>query len=139
MVFSAAVASEVFAFRARSTASFSAARSPVKRGASVSGLSSFLWRLSATRPFLPLSFFSAAFGGSALRSCFAALAASVLFSCETCLVRASTSLDVPAISSAVHGLTRRAVRQFLDEGTYQAMLDGAFPYAEMNALFGDRP
>jgi len=43
------------------------------------------------------------------------------------------------ISSAVHGLTRRAVRQFLDEGTYQAMLDGAFPYAEMNALFGDRP
>jgi 2-methylisocitrate lyase-like PEP mutase family enzyme len=33
------------------------------------------------------------------------------------------------ISSAVHGLTRRAVRQFLDGGTYEAMLDGAMPYA----------
>ena len=40
------------------------------------------------------------------------------------------------ISSAVHGLTRRAVRQFLDAGTYDAMLDGAMPYAELNALFG---
>ncbi len=42
------------------------------------------------------------------------------------------------ISSAVHGLTRRAVRQFLDGGTYDAMLEGAVPYAEMNALFGER-
>lgn len=43
------------------------------------------------------------------------------------------------IASAVHGLTRRAVRQFLDTGTYDAMLDGAVPYAELNALFGERP
>lgn len=43
------------------------------------------------------------------------------------------------ISSAVHGLTRRAVRQFLDGGTYDAMLDGAIPYGELNALFSDRP
>jgi len=43
------------------------------------------------------------------------------------------------ISSAVHGLTRRAVRQFLDTGTYDTMLEGAAPYAEMNALFTDRP
>jgi len=42
------------------------------------------------------------------------------------------------ISSAVHGLTRRAVRQFLDGGTYDAMLDGAMPYGELNALFGER-
>jgi 2-methylisocitrate lyase-like PEP mutase family enzyme len=42
------------------------------------------------------------------------------------------------ISSAVHGLTRRAVRQFLDTGTYDAMLDGAMPYGELNALFGER-
>jgi len=42
------------------------------------------------------------------------------------------------ISSAVHGLTRRAVRQFLDGGTYDAMLDGAMPYGEVNALFGER-
>ncbi|HZJ54362.1 MAG TPA: isocitrate lyase/phosphoenolpyruvate mutase family protein [Myxococcaceae bacterium] len=43
------------------------------------------------------------------------------------------------IASAVHGLTRRAVRQFLDAGTYEAILDGAVPYAEMNALFAERP
>ena len=43
------------------------------------------------------------------------------------------------IASAVHGLTRRGVRQFLDTGTYDAMLDGAVPYAELNALFGERP
>jgi 2-methylisocitrate lyase-like PEP mutase family enzyme len=43
------------------------------------------------------------------------------------------------ISSAVSGLTRRAVRQFLDAGTYDAILEGAVPYAEMNALFTDRP
>ena len=42
------------------------------------------------------------------------------------------------ISSAVYGLTRRAVRQFLDGGTYDAMLDGAMPYGELNALFGER-
>lgn len=42
------------------------------------------------------------------------------------------------ISSAVHGLTRRAVRQFLDAGSYDSMLDGAMPYAEMNALFGEQ-
>lgn len=42
------------------------------------------------------------------------------------------------ISSAVHGLTRRAVRQFLDTGAYDAMLDGAMPYPEVNALFTER-
>jgi len=42
------------------------------------------------------------------------------------------------ISGAVLGLTRRAVRQFLDGGTYEAMLDGAIPYAELNALFAER-
>jgi 2-methylisocitrate lyase-like PEP mutase family enzyme len=42
------------------------------------------------------------------------------------------------ISSAVHGLTRRAVRQFLDTGTYDAMLDGAIPHGELNGLFGER-
>jgi 2-methylisocitrate lyase-like PEP mutase family enzyme len=42
------------------------------------------------------------------------------------------------ISSAVYGLTRRAVRQFLDTGAYDAMLDGAMPYPEANALFGER-
>ena len=42
------------------------------------------------------------------------------------------------ISGAIHGLTRRAVRQFLDGGTYEAMLDGAIPYGELNALFGER-
>jgi len=42
------------------------------------------------------------------------------------------------ISSAVHGLTRRAVRQFLDTGAYDAMLEGAMPYPEVNALFGER-
>ena len=41
------------------------------------------------------------------------------------------------ISSAVHGLTRRAVRQFLDAGTYDSILDGAMPYAELNALFAE--
>ena len=43
------------------------------------------------------------------------------------------------ISSAVYGLTRRAVRQFLDTGAYDAILDGAMPYPEVNALFGERP
>jgi len=42
------------------------------------------------------------------------------------------------ISSAVYGLTRRAVRQFLDAGTYDAMLEGAMPYPEVNALFGEQ-
>jgi len=42
------------------------------------------------------------------------------------------------ISSAVYGLTRRAVRQFLDTGTYDSMLDGAMPYAEVNALFSEQ-
>ena len=42
------------------------------------------------------------------------------------------------ISSAVYGLTRRAVRQFLDTGAYDLMLDGAMPYPEVNALFGQR-
>jgi 2-methylisocitrate lyase-like PEP mutase family enzyme len=42
------------------------------------------------------------------------------------------------ISSAVYGLTRRAVRQFLDTGAYDAILDGAMPYPEANALFGER-
>jgi 2-methylisocitrate lyase-like PEP mutase family enzyme len=42
------------------------------------------------------------------------------------------------ISGAVLGLTRRAVRQLLDGGTYEAMLDGAIPYAELNALFAER-
>jgi len=41
------------------------------------------------------------------------------------------------ISSAVHGLTGRAVRQFLDVGTYDSILDGAMPYAELNALFAE--
>src|SRR5262249_40407126 len=41
------------------------------------------------------------------------------------------------ISSAVYGLTRRAVRQSLDPGAYDAMLDGAMPYPEANALFGE--
>jgi len=40
------------------------------------------------------------------------------------------------IASAVHGLTRRAARQFLDGAGYGAMLEGASPYAELNALFG---
>ena len=39
------------------------------------------------------------------------------------------------IAGAVHGLTRRATRQFLDGSGYGAMLEGAVPYAEMNALF----
>jgi 2-methylisocitrate lyase-like PEP mutase family enzyme len=43
------------------------------------------------------------------------------------------------ISSAVLGLTRRAVRQFLDTGTYDTILEGAMPYPEANALFADRP
>jgi len=41
------------------------------------------------------------------------------------------------IASAVHGLTRRAVRQFLDAGTYDPILEGAMPYAELNALFAE--
>ena len=39
------------------------------------------------------------------------------------------------ISSAVHGLTRRAARQFLEGAGYDAMLEGAMPYPELNALF----
>jgi 2-methylisocitrate lyase-like PEP mutase family enzyme len=42
------------------------------------------------------------------------------------------------ISSAVYGLTRRAVRQLLETGAYDAILDGAMPYPEANALFGER-
>jgi len=42
------------------------------------------------------------------------------------------------ISSAVHGLTRRAARQFLDGAGYQAMLEGGVPYAELNALFSEK-
>ncbi len=42
------------------------------------------------------------------------------------------------ISSAVHGLTRRAARQFLDGRGYEAMLEGAMPYPELNALFAGR-
>ncbi|HTS81483.1 MAG TPA: isocitrate lyase/phosphoenolpyruvate mutase family protein [Myxococcaceae bacterium] len=43
------------------------------------------------------------------------------------------------IAGAVHGLTRRAARQFLDGAGYAAMLEGAVPYAELNALFTRRP
>jgi len=39
------------------------------------------------------------------------------------------------ISSAVHGLTRRAARQFLGGAGYEAIFEGAMPYAELNALF----
>ena len=39
------------------------------------------------------------------------------------------------ISSAVHGLTRRAARQFLEGRGYDNMLEGAMPYPELNALF----
>jgi len=39
------------------------------------------------------------------------------------------------IAGAAHGLTRRAARQFLDGAGYGDMLEGAVPYAEMNALF----
>ncbi|HUM11092.1 MAG TPA: isocitrate lyase/phosphoenolpyruvate mutase family protein [Myxococcaceae bacterium] len=39
------------------------------------------------------------------------------------------------ISSAVHGLTRRATLQFLEGRGYEAMLEGAMPYPELNALF----
>jgi 2-methylisocitrate lyase-like PEP mutase family enzyme len=42
------------------------------------------------------------------------------------------------IASAVHGLTRRAARQFLEGAGYGAMLEGAIPYAELNALFTPR-
>jgi 2-methylisocitrate lyase-like PEP mutase family enzyme len=42
------------------------------------------------------------------------------------------------ISSAVHGLTRRAARQFLGGGGYDAIFEGAMPYPELNALFADR-
>jgi 2-methylisocitrate lyase-like PEP mutase family enzyme len=42
------------------------------------------------------------------------------------------------ISSAVHGLTRRAARQFLQGEGYDAMLDGAMSYPELNALFTER-
>jgi 2-methylisocitrate lyase-like PEP mutase family enzyme len=39
------------------------------------------------------------------------------------------------IAGAAQGLTRRAARQFLDGAGYDAMLEGAVPYGEMNALF----
>ena len=42
------------------------------------------------------------------------------------------------ISSAVHGLPRRAARQFLEGRGYDAMLEGAVPYPELNALFAGR-
>ncbi|MGZ3447807.1 MAG: isocitrate lyase/PEP mutase family protein [Myxococcaceae bacterium] len=42
------------------------------------------------------------------------------------------------ISSAVHGLTRRAARQFLGGGGYDAIFEGAMPYPELNALFAER-
>ncbi len=42
------------------------------------------------------------------------------------------------ISSAVHGLTRRAARQFLDGIGYESIFEGAIPYAELNALFAER-
>ena len=38
------------------------------------------------------------------------------------------------ISSAVHGLTRRAARQFLEGGGYEAMLEGAIPTRAQRAL-----
>lgn len=42
------------------------------------------------------------------------------------------------LSSASYGLTRRAVREFLDRGGYDAIFEGAVPYAELNALFAER-
>ncbi len=39
-----------------------------------------------------------------------------------------------AIAQAAYGLTRRATTAFLDDGSYDAMLDGAFTYRELNAL-----
>ena len=41
------------------------------------------------------------------------------------------------IASAVHGLTRRAARAFLDGSGYQAIFEGAVPYPELNALFAE--
>ena len=42
------------------------------------------------------------------------------------------------IASAVHGLTRRAARQFLEGRGYEAIFEGAMPYPELNALFAER-
>ena len=42
------------------------------------------------------------------------------------------------IASAVHGLTRRAARQFLEGKSYETIFEGAVPYPELNALFAER-
>ncbi|RIK91561.1 MAG: isocitrate lyase/phosphoenolpyruvate mutase family protein [Proteobacteria bacterium] len=40
-----------------------------------------------------------------------------------------------SIAATAYGVARRAARAFLDEGRHDAMLEGALPYGELNALF----